>query len=97
MITSKQRAYLRSLANKIPALYQIGKGGITDELVRMTEDALEGRELIKFHVLETSPLSAREACYEIQEKTYAEGVQIIGNKFVIYRPKRKDPVIVLPK
>lgn len=63
----------------------------------MTEDALEGRELIKFHVLETSPLSAREACYELQEKTYAEGVQIIGNKFVIYRPKRKDPVIVLPK
>ena len=58
---------------------------------------MEERELIKFHRLETSLGSAREACYESQEKTYAEGVKIIGNKFVIYRPKRKDPVIVLPK
>lgn len=97
MLTSKQRAYLRALANKKPAIFQIGKGGITDELLGELDVALEKRELIKITVLETSFMSTRGACDEVCEKIGADGVQCIGNKFVIYRPSKENKEIVLPK
>lgn len=90
MITSKQRAYLRGLANTAETIFQIGKGGITDNLVAQVEDALEARELIKLKVLESSMYNAREASVKLAEATGADCVQVIGSKFVLYLQKKKD-------
>lgn len=97
MLTSKQRAYLRSLANSIDTILYVGKGGMSPQILKQADDALEARELIKGKCLENSPLSSREAAEEIASEVKAEVVQVIGSKFVLYRQKEKDPVIVLPK
>ena len=96
MITSKQRAYLRSLANKEDTIVHIGKGGITDNIVKQAEDALKARELIKCRALETALISAREACDEMASKTASEPVQVIGTKFVLYKKNNQSPKIQLP-
>ena len=99
MITSKQRAYLRGLANTENAIFQIGKSGITDEILRELDTVLEKRELIKITVLETSFMTTRGACEAICEEICAEPVQCIGNKVVIYRMARNkdNRKIKLPK
>lgn len=97
MLTSKQRAYLRSLANSIDTILYVGKGGMSPQILKQADDALEARELIKGKCLENSPLTPREAAEEISGEVKAEVVQVIGSKFVLYRQKEKDPVIVLPK
>ena len=96
MLTGKQRAYLRSLSMKLEPIFQIGKGGIGNEITDSLSDALEARELLKGTVLQNCPLSAREAIAELCEGANAEPVQCIGNRFVIYRAREKDPKIVLP-
>lgn len=95
-MTSKQRAYLRSLANPIEAIFQIGKGGIHDNLVKQVKEALEARELIKISVLETAPDGVRELAEEIASKTGAIVVQTMGSKITLYKARKKDPKIVLP-
>lgn len=95
-MTSKQRAYLRSLANTIDAIFQIGKSGISDNLINQLSEALEARELIKISVLETAPASAKVLGIEIAEKTDSILVQTVGNKITLYRPRKKDSKIVLP-
>ncbi len=85
MLTSKQRAYLRGLGHVQPAIFQIGKGGINENMIKQLNDALEARELIKISVLETALMSAREACDELCRALGAEAVQCIGAKVVIYR------------
>jgi RNA-binding protein len=98
MLTSKQRAYLRSLATDYDTIVMIGKNGLTPEVTMQTRDALAARELIKGKVLvETSPVSPREAADALANETDSEVVQVIGSKFVLYKKKDKDPVIVLPK
>lgn len=97
MLTSKQRAYLKGLANTIDPIFQIGKGGIIDTQIEQFNEALRARELIKIKVLENSECSAKDAAIEISEKTQAEVVQVIGSKFVLYKPNPKKPVIVLKK
>lgn len=94
-MTGKQRAKLRGMANGIPALYQIGKEGITENVIKQLEEALEARELIKVHVLESALLSTREASDEAARRTGAEAVQTIGSKFVLYKESRENPQIVL--
>ncbi len=89
MITSKQRAKLRAMANTLRPSFQIGKDGIGDNLIMQLDDILEARELIKVTVLETALLSAREACEECAKRLDAEPVQCIGLKFVLYRQARK--------
>ena len=84
-LTSKQRAQLRSIANSIDTIVIIGKDGITENLVKQANDALEAREIIKCRVLENSMLTAREACDELSRLTRSEQVQVIGTKFVLYR------------
>ena len=84
-MTSKQRAYLKSLAVNLDTIFQIGKGGITEELCAQLLNALNARELIKIKVLETSPLSPREAAEEIADNINAEVVLVIGMKIVLYR------------
>ena len=96
-MTGKQRAYLRGLANSIDAKYQIGKGGIDTPTVRMIDLALEARELIKVKVLENAMMDVRVACGEICERTGAEPIQCIGNKFVIYRESKKNKTIEVPR
>lgn len=84
-LTSKQRAQLRGIANSIDTIVIIGKDGITDNLVKQANDALEAREIIKCKVLENSMLTTREACGELSRLTRSEPVQVIGTKFVLYR------------
>lgn len=96
MITSKQRSYLRSLAHGIDPIFQVGKGGIEENFLKQVDDALEARELIKISVLNNSGLEAREASDIICEELKCEGVQAIGNKFVLYRRSLKKPKIELP-
>jgi len=95
MLTSKQRAYLRGLANGIPAIFQICKNGINDNMIQQIKDALEARELIKVHVLESSMLDVREACNEIAALTGSEPVQVIGSKFVLYKESKDNKSIEL--
>lgn len=97
MLTSKQRAYLRALANPIDTILMVGKSGMSEDIVKQADDALTAREIIKGKVLETSPLSAREAAEEIAGLTDSEVVQVIGSKFVLYRRNEKEPKITLPK
>ena len=96
MITSKQRAYLRSLANPIPTIMQIGKGGLTENLLKTGSDALEARELIKLNVLENSGEDAYALLQELAAQLGAEPVAVVGRKIVLYRASEKKPVIVLP-
>ena len=97
MLTSKQRAFLRAKANGLDAIFQVGKGGITENLLNQIGDALEARELIKLSVLETSMLTAKEASAAICEALGADPVQCVGAKIVIYRPNSEKPVLILPK
>lgn len=96
MLTSKQRAYLRSMANGIDTIFHVGKSGITPELTESFNTALEAREIVKANVLDNNLLDAREVATTIAERTRADVVQVIGNRFVLYR-KSKKPVIELPK
>ena len=95
-MTSKQRAYLRGLANTMEPIVHVGKDGVNDNMVKQLSDALEARELVKGTVLQNSPLTARESIAELCEGTGAEPVQCIGNRFVVYRAREKDPRIILP-
>ena len=85
MITSKERAYLRGLANGIPAIMQIGKGGIGENLIKTVSDALEARELIKLTVLENSMESPKEVANALAEATGSDVVAVVGKKIVLYR------------
>lgn len=85
MITSKQRAELRGKANELDTTLMVGKEGVTDALLEEADRQLEARELIKGKVLETALMTAREACDAICVALHAEGIQCVGNKFVLWR------------
>lgn len=93
MLTSKQRAELRSIAAAYETIFQIGKGGVTEVLCREIGEALRKRELIKLRVLDNSGYTAREAAERIAESTGADVVQVIGSKFVLFKRNPKEPVI----
>lgn len=97
MLTSKQRAYLRGLANPIDTILILGKGGLNDNVINQADTALTARELIKGKVLENCEFSSREAADKIAEATNSDVVQVIGSKFVLYRENEDEPVIKLPK
>ena len=97
MITSKQRAYLRGLGQSCPAIMQIGKGGITENLIKTVSDALEARELVKLTVLENSGENPREVLDKLCEALGAEGVSAIGRKIVLYRESKEKKTIELPR
>ena len=94
-MTSKQRAYLRSMANTMETILYIGKDGIVPGTIKQASDALEAREIIKCAVQQGSPLSAREALDELCATLQAEPIQCIGRRFVMYRPSKDNPRIVL--
>lgn len=97
MLNSRQRAQLRGLANSLDTIFQIGKGGVTENTVKQVNVALEAREIIKLRTLETSPVSSREAAEQIAEKTHSDVVQVIGSRFVLYRESRDNKQIKLVK
>lgn len=99
MLTGKQRAQLRALANTEETILIVGKGGVTENVLTQARDALTARELIKGRVLDASLLTAREAADVIAEKCGAETIQTIGSRFVLYRenPKKGDKKIQLVK
>jgi len=95
MLTSKQRAYLRSLSQKLDTIFQIGKGGISEELCAQIGNALEARELIKARVLDNSGYTAKEAADEIALAVGCDVVSCVGSRFVLYRESDKKKRIIL--
>lgn len=96
-MTSKQRAYLRGLSNPLTAIFQIGKNGLNENLIKQIDDALEARELIKLSVLETAPEENFILAEEVAKRTNSMLVQVIGNKITLYRAKKKNSKILLPQ
>jgi len=96
MLTGKQRAYLKSMANTLDPIFQVGKNGITDNFIKQVEEALEARELIKIKVLNNSLLEAKEVANQIAGKIDAEYVQSLGSKFVLYKESKENKKIELP-
>lgn len=96
-MTSKQRAYLRGLANNIDPIFQIGKLGISENLIQQLSDALNARELIKISVLETAPDNVKILALEISEKTNSILIQTVGNKITLFKQKNKNSKYELPQ
>lgn len=96
-MTSKQRAYLRGLAQKTDPIFQIGKSGISDNQIEQLSNALEARELIKISFLDSIPDDKNSIAEEIASKTNSEIVQIVGKKLTLFRKSTKKPKIELPK
>ena len=92
MLNSKQRAYLRSLSQNLDTIFQIGKGGITDETCNQIYNALEARELIKLSVLENSSEDVREAAETLADATGAEVAGVIGKKIILYRESKNKKI-----
>jgi RNA-binding protein len=95
-MTSKQRAYLGSLASTIDPIFQIGKASLTPEIIEALDAALEKRELIKISVLKNCIDDPKEIAEMIAERTRSTVVKVIGKKMIIYRPAKKNPKIKLP-
>ncbi|MGM9531146.1 YhbY family RNA-binding protein [Intestinibacter sp.] len=96
MLNSKQRAYLRSLANTMKPITQIGKEGVNERFLEQLDDMLNARELVKINILETAGLDAKETANAICSELRAEFVQAIGFKFTIYRKNIEEPKILFP-
>lgn len=92
-MNSKDRAYLRGLANTIEPIFQVGKLGINNNLIKQVDDALEARELIKLTVLETAPSDAKDIAIELANNTNSIVVQVMGRKITLYRKRVKDSKI----
>lgn len=92
MLNSKQRARLRAKANGIETILQVGKDGISENLIVQADEALTARELIKLRVLENAPLSAGDAAAALSDATKSDSVQVIGTRFVLFRrnPDKKQ-------
>lgn len=95
MLTSKQRATLRAMANPIDTIFQVGKGGVNEQMCKSIADALEARELIKLKVLDNSDYSAKEAANEIAETVGADVVSVVGKKFVLYKESVENKTIII--
>ena len=96
-LTSKQRAYLKSLANSLDPIFQVGKSSLTPEFTESVGDAFNTRELLKIAVLKNCADDPREIAQAVAERTQSQVVQVIGKKIILYKPDKKNPKIVLPK
>lgn len=97
MLNSKQRAFLRAMSQQLDTIFQIGKGGISDETCLQIANALEARELIKARVLDNSGYSAKDAANEIAERIDCDVVSCVGSRFVLYKESVNKKKIELPK
>lgn len=96
-LTGKQRSFLRALAHPLKPVVQIGHGGLTDAVLAAIDGALATHELIKIRITGKEDASAAELALEIEAGTRSSVAQVIGKTLVVYRARKKDPVIVLPK
>lgn len=96
MLTGKQKRYLRSLAHHLQPIFQVGKGGTNDHLIRHIEEAIESRELIKISVLNNCLDDPKEIGVEVAEAAGAELVQVIGKTIVLYKESKDNKRIELP-
>lgn len=97
MLSGKQKRHLRSLAHHVDPIFQVGKGGVNDHLIRHIQEAIEVRELIKITVLNNSGEDRQEVGDELAEKSGAELVQVIGKIVVLYKESRDNKKIELPR
>lgn len=96
MLTGKQRSFLKSKANTLDPMFQLGKNGLTENFIKQVDVVLESKELLKISVLNNSGLAAKDVAIELANELNAEFVQSMGNKFVIYRESKEEKVIQLP-
>lgn len=96
-MTSKQRAYLKSLASNLSPIFQVGKASLTPEITEAIQEAFNNNELIKIAVLKNCADDPREIAEIIGERTHSQVVQVIGKRFVLYKPFKENPKILLPK
>ncbi|MCM1027482.1 MAG: ribosome assembly RNA-binding protein YhbY [Roseburia sp.] len=96
-MTSKQRAYLKSLASKLDPIFQVGKASLSPEVTEAIGEAFHNNELIKVAVLKNCMDDPREIAQTVAERTHSQVVQVIGKKFVLYKPDRDKPKIELPR
>jgi RNA-binding protein len=96
-LTSKQRAYSKSLAADLDPVFQIGKGSVTPEVIDAISEAFNTHELIKITVLKNCLDDVKEVAITVSERSRSDLVQVIGRKFVLYKPFKDDPKIILPK
>lgn len=96
-MTSKQRAYLKSLASNLNPIFQVGKSSLTPEITEAIAEAFNNNELIKVAVLKNCLDDPREIAEVVAERTHSQLVQVIGKKFVLYKPDKDKPKIELPK
>lgn len=90
MLSGKQKSYLRGIAQTRRPLFQIGKDGISENVIKTIRDSLEAHELVKVSLLKTSPITTREAALDLASGTHSEVVQIIGHTVVLYRRSKKN-------
>jgi len=96
VLTGKQKRYLRAMGNEMVPILQVGKSGVTDTVVTQTNEAIEARELIKGRVLQNCLEDPENVAAELAEQTGSELVQVIGRNFLLFKPSKDKPVIVLP-
>lgn len=96
MLTGKQKRYLRSLAHHLDPIFQVGKGGVNEHIIRHIEEAIETRELMKISVLNNNDDDRNEIARELAEGSGAEVVQVIGRTIVLYKESRDNKQIELP-
>lgn len=96
-LTSKQRAYLKSLAADMEPVFQIGKSSVTPEITNAIAETFNTHELVKISVLKNCTDDISEVARTVSERTRSDLVQVIGRKFVLYKPFKDEPKIVLPK
>lgn len=97
MLTGKQKRYLRSLAHHLNPIFQVGKGGVNDNLIKQVDETLEVRELIKVSILNNCGEDKNEVAEAIAQGSGAEVVQIIGSTIVLYKESQEHKTIELPK
>lgn len=95
-MTSKQRAYLKSLASNLNPIFQIGKSSLTPEITEAVLECFNNNELIKIAVLKNCPEDPKTIAQTVSERTHSQLVQVIGRKFVLYKPFKENPKITLP-
>ena len=96
-MTSKQRAYLKSLANSLEPIFQVGKSSLTPEFTEAISEAFNTRELLKIAVLKNCIDDPKEIAAGVAERTHSQVVQVIGKKIILYKPDKKNPKIMLDK
>jgi RNA-binding protein len=97
MLTSKQRSFLRALGHKLDPIVFLGKGGLTENIIKELDTNLELRELIKVKLQDGCDLQPKDVAQEVSEKLKADVVQVIGHKFILYRESVENKEIVLPR